>query len=352
MLPDVEIPQEILFSTTKYENTLICNVCPKACLIKEDEIGYCGIRFNNGHGIISKTYGKTTGIAIDPVEKKPLYHFQPGTDTLSIGGIGCNLSCEFCQNFSTSQLRDYENANFLEKFSPEEIVKIALRKKIPSISVTYNEPMINLEYVVEISNLAHENDLKIIAVSNGFLQKRTSEFLSRYIDAANVDFKGDKNFYRNICDARQTPVKQTIETWVDSGMHVEVTTLIIPGYNDSNEFISETTSWINERLGKDLPLHFSRFYPRYKLQKVPITHLETLLNCKEIALKNGLSYVYVGNVGFEVDNNTYCQYCKNLLVERGLASGSKRKGYATQVSSYDKENNQCVKCRNQSPFKN
>jgi pyruvate formate lyase activating enzyme len=344
------IPNEILFSIGKENDSLMCRVCPKACILKINETGYCGIRVNNGEGIVSKTYGKTTGISVDPIEKKPLYHFQPGTDTLSIGGTGCNLSCKFCQNYSTSQRRDDASIGTLEAFSPQEIITIASRKKVPSISITYNEPTINIEYVIDIAKLAHDNNLKVIAVTNGFLQEKSAEFLTEYIDAANIDFKGDKQFYREICDARQTPVKKTVETWVDSGMHVEMTTLVIPGYNDSNEFISDTCTWIVNRLGENLPLHFSRFFPMYKFLSAPTTPLSTLLNCKEIAINKGLKYIYIGNVGFEVDDNTYCLNCNEILVERGLAFGLGRKGYATSLENYNSEKNCCSNCGTKTPI--
>ncbi|MHA2339137.1 MAG: AmmeMemoRadiSam system radical SAM enzyme, partial [Candidatus Hodarchaeales archaeon] len=287
---------------------------------------------------------------VDPIEKKPLYHFQPGTDTLSIGGTGCNLSCKFCQNYSTSQRRDETSIEFLEEFSPDEIITIALRKQVPSISITYNEPTINIEYVIDIAKLAHDNNLKVIAVTNGFLQQKSAEFLIKYVDGANIDFKGDKRFYREICDARQTPVKKTIETWVDSGMHVELTTLVIPGYNDSDAFISDTCSWVADRLGENLPMHFSRFFPMYKFLDAPSTPLSTLLNCKKIAIDKGLKYIYIGNVGFEVDDNTYCKNCNKILVERGLAFGLRRKGYSTALANYNSEKNCCSNCGTKTPF--
>ena len=345
------IPEDILFSPHKAQGTLMCRICPKACILAKNEIGYCGVRINTGDRISSKTYGRTTGISIDPIEKKPLYHYKPGSDTLSIGGIGCNLSCSFCQNFTTSQDRTKLGANFLEKYSPEDIVKIALKKKLPSISVTYNEPTINLEFVVDIAKLAHDHSLKVIAVTNGFLQPKTAKFLSRYLDAANIDFKGDKKFYREVCDGRQTPVKKTIEQWFDAGVHIELTTLIIPTYNDSSAFIKDETTWINERLSKDVPLHFSRFYPMYLLQNVPITTLKTLLSCRKIALESELKYIYIGNVGSQVDDNTYCSKCKDVLVERGTNYGIRRHGYETKLVNYNYQENSCKTCGEPAPFK-
>lgn len=345
------IPEEILFSPHKAQDTLMCKICPKACILAKNELGYCGVRVNTGKRIISKTYGRTTGISIDPIEKKPLYHYKPGTDTLSIGGIGCNLSCMFCQNFSTSQDRTKLGADFLERHSPEQIIKLALKKKLPSISVTYNEPTINLEYVVDIAKLAHDHYLKVIAVTNGFLQLKTAKFLSNYLDAANIDFKGDKKFYREVCDGRQTPVKKTIEQWFDAGIHIELTTLIIPTYNDLNAFIKDETRWIADRLSKNVPLHFSRFYPMYLMQNVPITPLKTLLKCKSIALKSGLKYIYIGNVGSQIDDNTYCPKCKDILIERGTSFGFKRRGYETNLVNYNFQDNVCRTCGEPAPFK-
>ncbi|MFW9929509.1 MAG: AmmeMemoRadiSam system radical SAM enzyme [Candidatus Thorarchaeota archaeon] len=346
----MQIPEEIMFSPGNENGTLMCKVCPKACILQKNEVGYCGIRVNNGERIISKTYGKTTGISIDPIEKKPLYHFQPGSDTLSIGGIGCNLSCKFCQNYTTSQERSKLGANFLEEYSPEEIISITLKRKLKSISVTYNEPTINFEYVVDIAQLAHDAGLKLIAVTNGFLQTKSAEFLSNYLDAANVDFKGDKDFYRNICDARQTPVKKSIETWMDKGVHIEITTLVVPRYNDSEEFITGTVTWIADRLGKEVPLHFSRFFPMYQLTDAPPTPIKTLVKCKKIATEAGLKYVYIGNVGSEIDDNTYCPHCNAVLVERGTTLGFTRKGYSTKIKNYDQERNKCTNCGEMAPF--
>ncbi len=345
-----KIPEEILFAPHKKEGTFICRICSKACVLEKEEIGYCGVRINTGERIISKTYGLTTGISIDPIEKKPLYHFQPGTDTLSIGGIGCNLSCSFCQNFTTSQDRSKLGATFLEKHSPEEIVNIALMKKLPSISVTYNEPTINIEYVVDIAKLAHDAGLKVIAVTNGFLQTKIAEYLAKYIDAANIDFKGDKKFYREICDGRQTPVKKTIEHWFDSGVHIELTTLVIPSYNDSDMFIKEEANWMVTRLRKDVPLHFSRFYPMYLLNDIPPTPLNTLLKCKKIAKEEGLQYIYIGNVGSQVDDNTYCANCGEVLIERGTNVFLRRKGYETKIRNLDLKNNVCLSCGQKAPF--
>lgn len=345
-----KIPDEILFTPWKTSGSLMCRICPKACILGKNEVGYCGVRINTGERIISKTYGKTTGISIDPIEKKPLYHFQPGTDTLSIGGIGCNLSCIFCQNFSTSQERSKLGSEFLEMHTPEEIVNVAQKKNLSSISVTYNEPTINLEYIVDIASLAHQHGLKVIAVTNGFLQPKTAKFLTDYIDAANVDFKGDKQFYKDVCDARQTPVRKTIETWFDAGVHIELTTLVIPGYNDSKEFISDTITWITHRLSKDVPLHFSRFFPMYLLNDVPPTPLKTLLHCKDEAVKSKLHYVYIGNVGSQVDDNTYCSNCGSVLIERGTSQNFRRRGYETIFKNYNKIGNKCSSCGAKSPF--
>ena len=347
-----QIPDDILFSEWKHPGTLMCRICPRACILNEGEIGYCGIRINSGSTIISKTYGKTTGVSVDPIEKKPLYHFQPGTDTLSIGGIGCNLSCQFCQNFSTSQDRGKLSANFLENNSPQELVNLALKKHLPSISVTYNEPTINYEYVVDIAKAAHDAGLKVVAVTNGFLQAKAADYLSHYLDAANIDFKGPKDFYRNVCDARQAPVKKTIETWFDAGVHIEITTLVIPSHNDSNNFIKEESLWILNRLRNDVPLHFSRFYPMYLLNDVPPTPLNTLLRCKKIATEIGLKHIYIGNVGSEVDDNTYCSSCHEILIERSTNSFFRRRGYETVIKNYDSFENKCLSCGSPAPFTN
>lgn len=344
-------PKESLYQSVKGSDKLMCLVCPKACILGKGETGYCGIRACDGGQIYSKIYGLTTGISIDPVEKKPLYHFLPGTDTLSIGGLGCNFSCIFCQNYFISQKRDDASIRSMDFADPEMLVKMALNEHLPSISLTYNEPTINIEYLVGVSILAHEYGLKVIAVTNGFLRENIAKLLAKYLDAANVDFKGDKNFYRKICDARQTPVKRTIEQWVDNGVHVELTTLLIPTLNDSTEFISETANWICDRLGSETVLHFSRFFPMYKLKNLPVTPLKTLIKAKQIAHSLGLKYIYIGNVGSEVDeDNTFCQNCGKILINRGTSSGYKRLGYKTDFVNYDPKTNSCINCHSKSPF--
>ena len=345
------IPSEFLYRHVKNSNKFMCLVCPKACILEKNETGYCGIRTSDGEQIYSKTYGLTTGMSVDPVEKKPLYHFLPGTDTLSLGGIGCNFSCIFCQNYFISQKRDEQSIHSMDLADPEMLVKMALEEHLPSISLTYNEPTINIEYVVAVSILAHEHGLKVIVVTNGFLREQTAKLLAKYLDAANVDFKGDKDFYRKICDARQTPVKKTIEEWVDDGVHVEITTLLIPTLNDSAEFITGTADWINKRLGPETVLHFSRFFPMYKLNHLPPTPLKTLIKAKQLAHSQGLKYVYIGNVGSEInEDNTFCSECGKMLIARGTSANYKRLGYTTHFVNYDPKTNSCTSCHTQAPF--
>ncbi|MHA2364077.1 MAG: AmmeMemoRadiSam system radical SAM enzyme [Candidatus Hodarchaeales archaeon] len=344
------IPTELLFQPYS-EGKLRCHVCPKACILTEGETGYCGIRKYVDNKIISKTYGQTTGLAVDPIEKKPLYHFLPGTETLSLGGIGCNLACKHCQNASTSQARNESALSYLEKASPKKVVQTCLDRNLPSISVTYNEPTINTEYVVDIAGLAHEHDLKVIAVTNGFLTRPISKYLGQFLDAANVDFKGDKEFYRSICDGRQTPVKHCIEEWVEAGVHIELTTLVIPGLNDNNDFTEQTMKWVLEKLGSDIPIHFSKFHPQYQMLNRPSTPEKTLFKFRRQTLDMGLKYVYTGNIRDDESGTTYCFSCKTPLIRRGAGSFLRR-GYGTEFVNYDSQKNICTKCKSPAPFLN
>lgn len=346
-LAEEQIPPELLFRPHQ-DNKLMCYVCPKVCLLDDGETGFCGIRKRLGQKIISKTYGLTTGIAVDPIEKKPLYHFLPGTDTLSLGGIGCNMACLHCQNASTSQERREVALKYLDKASPKRAVDEAIDRGLESISLTYNEPTINVEYLVDISKRARKAGIKIIVVTNGFLTKPLAIYLSKYIDAANVDFKGDKQFYRDVCSARQTPVKVTVEEWVKAGVHVELTTLVIPTKNDSKSFLLETVGWIKENLGEDIPLHLSRFYPQYKMNDIPPTSVKMLLDLRKVARKE-LSYVYTGNIRDEEGGTTLCPTCDAHLVVRGSFNISRR-GYGVEFVNFDPATNKCTQCGNEAPF--
>ena len=292
-----------------------CYLCPTNCVIKPENFGDCGARKNIDGKLYSLVYAKPVSIAIDPIEKKPLYHFLPGSYSLSIGTLGCNLHCLHCQNYEISQ----EKADKLIKkeISPKEIIQAAIKNNCKSISYTYNEPTIFYEYVIETAKLARKKGIKNIMVTNGYISKEPLKELYPLIDAANIDLKAlDENFYKKVCSVRLKPILEAIKEIKSIGTWIELTNLIIPGYNDSDKQIEELVKWIKDNLGTRTPLHFSAFYPTYKLLDAPRTPSETLLKAKNIALKYDLKYIYLGNTSLPDSGNTLCPKCKKLLIAR------------------------------------
>ena len=292
-----------------------CYLCPTNCVIKPENFGDCGARKNIDGKLYSLVYAKPVSIAIDPVEKKPLYHFLPGSYSLSIGTLGCNLHCLHCQNYEISQ----EKADKLirKEISPKEIIQAAIKNNCKSISYTYNEPTIFYEYVLETAALARKKGIKNIMVTNGYINKEPLQELYPLIDATNIDLKAlDENFYKKVCSVRLKPILESIKEIKRIGTWIELTNLIIPGYNDTNKQIEELVKWIKDNLGTRTPLHFSAFYPTYKLLDAPRTPSETLLKAKNIALKYDLKYIYLGNTSLPDSGNTLCPKCKKLLIAR------------------------------------
>lgn len=308
--------KEALYYKKLKNNMVNCNLCPTNCVVKPGDLGNCGARKNVRGKFYSLVYAKPVSIAIDPIEKKPLYHFLPGSVSLSIGTLGCNLHCLHCQNYDISQ-SDADGSSGKE-VGPREIVEIAIKNKCKSISYTYNEPTIFFEYVLETAKLAREKGIKNVMVTNGYINKEPLMELYPFIDAANIDLKSlDSAFYRDICKVRLKPVLDSIKEINKMGKWIELTNLIIPGHNDSDAQIEKLVKWVKGNLGVKVPLHFSAFYPTYKLLDVPRTLPDRLLKAKEIALKNGLKYVYLGNVSLPGSGDTLCPKCGKLLVERG-----------------------------------
>ncbi len=301
----------------KLKNKIVnCNLCPANCVIKQGNFGNCGARKNIDGKLYSLVYGKPVSISIDPIEKKPLYHFFPGSFALSIGTLGCNMHCLHCQNYDISQAKADEFVG--REVEPKEIVEKAIENNCRSISYTYNEPTIFYEYVLETAKLAKKKGIKNIMVTNGYINKEPLKELYPLIDGANIDLKAlDEDFYKKVCFTRLKPVLESIKEIKKTGTWIEITNLIIPGYNDSKEKIEKLVKWVKENLGVKVPLHFSAFYPTNKMLDVPRTSPETLLKAKRIALKEGLRYVYLGNTALEDSGNTYCPKCNKLLIERG-----------------------------------
>lgn len=292
------------------ENRIKCTLCPHNCLIADNKKGLCGTRINHGGKLYSMVYGKPSAIHLDPVEKKPLYHFYPGAHILSVGTLGCNLFCKGCQNYDISKGPIVE----LPYFEPEKIIEKAEDNDAGMIAYTYNEPTIFYEYMMDIAKLARKRKMKNVIVSNGFINDAPLKKLLRYIDAANIDLKGfDEKFYKEYANAKLAPILKNLKTIKKNGIWLEVTNLIIPGLNDKESETEEMCKWISKNL-KDTPLHFSRFFPYYKATEKNITPEKMLFKAKKIATDNGIEYVYIGNIGKL--ENTYCHNCGNLLIIR------------------------------------
>lgn len=294
---------------------LQCALCPRQCIFEKDGvIGKCGARSREGDHLVARTYGLISSATPDPVEKKPLYHFYPGSLTYSISSHGCSLRCLHCQNYSISQTSDL---NFLRSMTPKEVVTTALKYKCPSISFTYNEPSIWIEFILDVAKEAQSHNIKLVLVTNGYLNEPPAIELTNYIHAANIDVKAfTLKFYREICQATLKPVLRTAEIFKKGGVHVEITNLVIPGLNDDPEETKSLASWTLEKLGKDTPLHFSAYYPTYKMKDPPRTSAKTLTRARNIAKNLGLEYVYVGNIPDREGNATICPSCSQILIER------------------------------------
>lgn len=300
----------------KLKNKLVqCNICPRNCIIKPKEYGFCRTRENKDGKLISRVYSAPCSVAIDPIEKKPLFHFLPGSSSYSIGTAGCNLRCKFCQNWSISQAMP-KNVPFID-LPPEKIVQEALANNCSSIAYTYTEPTVFYEYVLDTAKLARKKGLKNICVTNGFINQEPLKELYKYIDAANIDLKGftDK-FYREITGAWLQPVLDAIKTAYKMGVWIELTNLVVPTLNDDLKIIKKMCEWIKDELSPDVPLHFSRFFPDYKMKDLHPTPEETLIKAGETAKKAGLNYVYIGNIMLPEWGNTYCPKCRKLIIER------------------------------------
>jgi pyruvate formate lyase activating enzyme len=272
-----------------------CLACSHKCLISNNKTGICGVRKNVKGSLFLIVYGWPVSVAVDPIEKKPLYQFLPGTKAYSIGTIGCNFKCSFCQNYDISQASK-SGKFFGKEYSPEQIVEEAINTGCKSIAYTYNEPTIFIEYVKDIAKLAKEKGLKNILVTNGYMSKECFDYISDYIDAMNIDLKSFKdNFYKKICGARLKPVLDTIKRAHEKNIHIEITTLLIPGENDSEDELIKIAEFI-KGIDKNIPWHISRFFPMYKMSNKQITPIQSLAKAQKIGLKAGLKYVYLGNI--------------------------------------------------------
>ena len=294
---------------------LRCDLCPRACLVPPGAAGDCRIRVNLDGKLRAVTYGYPVAAHMDPIEKKPLYHFMPGTQILSVATVGCNLHCLNCQNWEISQANP-EEKNATEA-SPEALVASAKRVGSQSIAYTYTEPLVSYEYTLDTSRLAREQGLRNVLVTAGYLNKKPLKELYRVTDAANVDLKALSNdFYREVCGATLKPVLDALLLARAMGVWLEVTNLVIPTLNDSPRMLRDLTRWIAENLGVDTPLHLSAFHPQHRMRELPPTPIDTLLRARAIAQEEGLRYVYIGNAMAEDSGTTRCGSCGTALLER------------------------------------
>jgi len=299
----------------KKDKKVQCFLCPRHCVIPENQIGFCGTRQNQNGKLISLVYGRASGLQIDPIEKKPLYHFLPGSAVLSFGTVGCNFVCSHCQNWTTSQAKPEKWHSY--SITPEEIVEKSKEEGCESIAYTYNEPTMFYEYMLETAKIAKKNKIKNIMVSNGFIEQKPLIELCKYLDAVNIDLKSiDNNFYQKISGAWIEPVLETLKTINQKKPWLEVTNLLIPKLNDKPQQINKLIEWIKKNLGKEVPLHFSAFFPAYKLNDMPSTDAATLMTARKTAIKQGLKYVYLGNIATTNEENTHCPKCKKRIIQR------------------------------------
>lgn len=299
---------------TKMENEAVqCGVCPRRCVIEEGDRGFCNVRENKEGKLFSLVYGKAVSSTVDPIEKKPLFHFAPGSRALSIATVGCNLRCDFCQNFRISQ--DWKEIRG-EELPPEKVVEEAERYSCEGIAYTYTEPTVFLEYARDTMRKASPFHYNVF-VSNGYMTEESVKEIAPHLDAINVDLKGGEKFYEEHCAVPDMePIKEAMKAINERDILLEVTNLIIPGENDSEEEIKERVDWIKENLGRDTPVHFSRFRPDFRMRDKKPTPLETLEKAINIAKNRGLYHVYCGNVPGHRSESTYCPRCSELVVKR------------------------------------
>jgi len=293
-----------------------CDLCPRFCKLREGQRGLCFIRENQDNRIVMTSYGLSSGYCIDPIEKKPLNHFLPGTPVLSFGTAGCNLACKFCQNWDISKSREIHT--LADSASPELIARAAKELNCRSVAYTYNDPVIFHEYAIDVAQACHEVGVKSVSVSAGYVCPEPRAEFYQHMDAANIDLKAfDENFYHKLTGAHLQPVLETLQyLYHETNVWLETTTLLIPGKNDSDKELEAMTQWVVENLGPDMPMHFSAFHPDYKMKDIAPTPKETLIKAREIAMKNGVRYAYTGNVHNQQGDSTYCHHCGEKLIGR------------------------------------
>jgi pyruvate formate lyase activating enzyme len=293
-----------------------CDVCPRACKLREGQRGLCFVRACEDGAVVLTTYGRSSGFCVDPIEKKPLNHFLPGSSVLSFGTAGCNLSCRFCQNWDISKSREIDT--LADAAAPEQIAEAAEALGCRSVAFTYNDPVIFLEYAIDVADACRARGIKAVAVTAGYICEEPRREFYAHMDAANVDLKAfTEDFYSHVCAGHLQPVLDTLEYLKhETEVWFEITNLLIPGKNDSAEEVDAMTRWIVQRLGPDVPIHFTAFHPDYKMLDTPPTPPETLTRARDIALANGIRHAYTGNVFDREGGSTYCPGCGERVIER------------------------------------
>ena len=306
---------------TKYWHTLDdgrvqCDLCPRYCKLKDGQRGLCFVRANQDHQIVLTTYGRSSGFCVDPIEKKPLNHFLPGTPVLSFGTAGCTLACKFCQNWDISKSREIDT--LADSASPEKIAEVAQKLNCRSVAFTYNDPVIFHEYAIDVAAACHARGIRTVAVTAGYICEEPRKEFFAAMDAANVDLKAfTEDFYHKLTGGHLQPVLDTLVYLKhETSVWFELTTLLIPGKNDSDKEIQQMAQWVVENLGPDVPVHFTAFHPDWKMQDLPPTPASTLTRARKIAVENGVHYAYTGNVHDEDGESTYCHQCGNKLISR------------------------------------
>ena len=293
-----------------------CDICPRDCKLHDGQRGLCFVRKREGDAMVLTTHGRSSGFCVDPIEKKPLNHFYPGSSVFSFGTAGCNLACKFCQNWDISKSREWDR--LCDQASPEELAAAAFNSDCKSIAFTYNDPVIFLEYAIDAAKACHDAGIKTVAVTAGYIHPEARQELFAHMDAANIDLKGfSEDFYTKLCAGHLAPVLDTLQYLAkETSVWTEITTLLIPGQNDSDEELTAMCDWVAEHMGLDVPLHFTAFHPDWKMRDVPATPSATLSRARQIGLKSGLRHVYTGNVHDRDGGTTYCPDCGTSLIVR------------------------------------
>ena len=307
--------KEALYYKKIDKNTVMCILCPHQCILKDGDRSFCRVREPKEGKLYTLVYEFPCSIHVDPIEKKPIYHMLPGSKSISIATAGCNLRCKFCQNWQISQ--EYPENTTNTYLSSHDVIKLTRKRHCRSIAYTYSEPIVFYEYMLDTAKLAKAHNIKNIWVTAGYINPTPLGELCGVIDAANIDLKGfDDKYLQEVCGERLKPLLDTIKMTREKGVWVEITNLVVPTLNDDPDMIRKMCAWIKENLGRDTPLHFSRFWPMYKLKNLPPTPLATLKNAKKIAEDVGLNYVYMGNVPEVQASDTHCPHCKKVLIHR------------------------------------